>query len=186
MASHALALRVLAVGPLLALLGAGGMSACGGTSVKHVDDGGTGSGASGGAQQGGSGGTGTGGASTGAGGSGGGGPGLCTIVGDYAGADYVDWNVSPNRDCASGEKEWCFDPDDMVLTTCLDAGVPGASPAGDAAPRYPDCPNVRYLCRTQVGGCCEDAAMLVAGPRSEYVDPGGRCCYLSMPGLHER
>ena len=84
-----------------------------------------------------------------------------------------------------GETEWCFDPGDPMLQTCMDAGVPAPSPSGDAAPRPPDCPNVRYLCRTVVG-CCEDAAMLVAGPRSKYVESGGRCCYLAMPGVHER
>jgi hypothetical protein len=203
MASTTSALRVLAVGPLLALGVAGAMSACGGTSVKHVDgDAGTGNGASGGAHNGGTGGTGIGGTGIPVSGSGGTGGGvqspLCETVGDYAGTDYVYWNVPPDTPCGGGATEWCFFLGDPKLGTCMDAGAPKWAPPADAAPGAapapsdPEapvgtyCPNVRYLCSTMVG-CCEDVATLIAGPRPKFDASGAtQCCYLAMSGLRER
>lgn len=181
MASTASALRVLAFGPLAALVVAEGMSACGGNSVKHVDDGGTGNGGSGGAGNGGSGGT--------TSGAGGGGSPQCDVVAEYAGVDHVDWDVDPSLPCNAGMTEWCYALEEIQLETCLDGGSAGEAPAGDAAPAPADpCPNVRTLCRTQVG-CCEDTATLIAGARPQYTKaPAGiiTCCYLAQPGFHGR
>ena len=175
---------LLGWGLAVAGLGALGASGCGGTSVEHVSDGGTSSGQGGGGQGGG-------GASTGGTASGGtdsSGLANCDTASQFAGPEYVDWNVSPDLSCA-GLDVVCYQANAPSLSTCLDGGVPEPGrPAGDAAPPAGPlygCPNVRALCSTQIG-CCEGSSTLVAGPSIGFNDPGSVCCYLAQPGFLPR
>jgi len=178
---RALGAGLLGLGLSLASLAAVGASGCGGSSVQHVSDGGTGGGGTG---YGGSGSAGTGTGGTGSSGA------PCLSVGQFAGAEYVDWNVSPDLSCA-GMTVFCYAPSDPVLNTCLDGGVPepsidASSSAPAPAPPQFDCPNVRVLCST-VLGCCESIDTLVAGPRVTFDDLKALpCCYLAQPGFHSR
>jgi len=144
-------------------LGALGASGCGGTSVKHLGDGAGGAGS---------------------GGTGGRNLPSCGTVSEFAGPEYVDWNVSPDQSCKKMEVR-CFEAAHPLLDTCLDGGVPEpGSPGGDVAPPAPPkdgCPNVRTLCSTQIG-CCEVIYTFIAGPQVDPQEPGAGCCYLMLRG----